>query len=134
MKYTIQANSSSHNSGSIAIKETKINFGTTPESANILANPAELFLASFSACILKNVERFSSLMKFEYSKAEIEVSATRLEKPPRMDEISYELKIYSKDSKLNTNLLKKNIEKFGTIYNTVQSSCSIVGEIIKIDE
>ena len=133
MKYFIKASSTSKNNASITIKQSKINFGTTPESADILANPAELFLGSFSACILKNVERFSILMNFEYSKAEITVNATRLEKPPRMDKINYELTIYSQEPNLNINLLKKNIEKFGTIYNTVKSSCSIIGEI-KISE
>ena len=132
MKYFSKATSSSKNNAFINIKESKITFGTIPESADTLPNPAELFLGSFSACILKNVERFSVLMNFEYSNAEIMVSATRLEKPPRMDEINYELKIYSQDNNLNINLLKKNIEKFGTIFNTVKSSCSITGEIIKI--
>lgn len=134
MKYFSKASSSSKNNASINIKESKIIFGTTPESADHLPNPAELFLGSFSACILKNVERFSVLMKFEYSNAEIIVHATRLEKPPRMDELNYELKIYSQDKNLNINLLKKNIEKFGTIFNTVKSSCSISGEIKKIPE
>jgi uncharacterized OsmC-like protein len=73
-------------------------------------------------------------MHFEYSKTEITVTAMRLEKPPRMDEITYELTIYSPDNKLNLELLKKNIEKFGTIFNTVQSACSIVGEIKRIAE
>jgi uncharacterized OsmC-like protein len=134
MKYFSKASSSSKNNASIKIKESKIIFGTTPESANILPNPAELFLGSFSACILKNVERFSVLMNFEYSNAVILVSATRLEKPPRMDEIIYELRIYSQDNNLNVNLLKKNIEKFGTIFNTVKSSCSVTGDIKKISE
>ena len=71
-------------------------------------------------------------MNFKYSNAEIIVNASRLEKPPRMDEINYELRIYSQDSNLNINLLKKNIEKFGTIFNTVKSSCSVIGEIKKI--
>jgi uncharacterized OsmC-like protein len=115
------------------IKQTEINFGITHESIDYLANPAELFLGAFSACILKNVERFSELMSYEYTKAEITVSAVRLENPPRMDEIRYELLIYSEDSNLNINLLKKNIEKFGTIYNTVKTSCSIVGEIKRVD-
>ncbi|TLP79070.1 OsmC family protein [Maribacter sp. ACAM166] len=132
MKYSIKASSSSKNNASINIKQSKITFGITPETADTLANPAELFLGSFSACILKNVERFSILMNFEYEKAEIVVNATRLEKPPRMDEIIYELSVYSEDDSLNIDLLKKNIEKFGTIFNTVQSSCSIVGEIKKI--
>jgi len=134
MKYSIKANSSSKDNGIINIKQSEIIFGTTSESTNTFANPAELFLGAFSACILKNVERFSDMLNFEYSNAEITVSATRLEKPPRMDDIKYELRIYSQDSKLNIDLLKKNIEKFGTIFNTAKSSCSITGEIKKISE
>ncbi|GFZ77861.1 hypothetical protein GCM10011531_04160 [Aquaticitalea lipolytica] len=68
-------------------------------------------------------------MNFKYTNAEIVVNATRLEKPPRMDEINYELRIYSNDNNLNIDLLKKNIENFGTIFNTVKLSCSIIGEI-----
>ena len=132
MKYFSKASSSSNISASIKIKESEIIFGITPESADNLPNPAELFLGSFSACILKNVERFSILMNFKYSNAEILVRAIRLEKPPRMDKISYELKVYSQDNNLNVELLKKNIEKFGTIFNTVKTSCNINGEIKKI--
>ncbi|MEP2280312.1 OsmC family protein [Maribacter sp.] len=134
MKYFSKASSSSKNNASIRIKESEIAFGTTPESADHLPNPAELFLGSFSACILKNVERFSVLMNFEYSNAEIAVNAIRLDKPPRMDEINYELKIYSQEKNLNIDLLKKNIEKFGTIFNTVKSVCSVTGEIKQITE
>jgi uncharacterized OsmC-like protein len=134
MNYSIKANSVSKHDANLSIKQSEISFGTTPETAETLPNPAELFLGSFSACILKNVERFSVLMNFEYTKAEITVSATRLEKPPRMDDINYELKIYSKDNTLNIELLKKNIEKHGTIFNTVQTSCTIVGNIEIIPE
>jgi uncharacterized OsmC-like protein len=134
MNYNIKASATSKKNASIKIKESEIVFGTTPESAEVLPNPAELFLGSFSACILKNVERFSDLMDFDYSKAEITVNAIRLEKPPRMDERKYELKIYSQDETLNIDLLKKNIEKFGTIFNTVKASCTIDGEVIKIAE
>jgi hypothetical protein len=61
------------------------------------------------------------------------VSATRLKKPPRMDEIIYELSVYSQDSSLNIDLLHQNIE-FGTIFNTVKASCSVMGEIKKITD
>ena len=133
MIYSCKASSYSKDKASISIKESKIEFGITPDSADDLPNPAELFLGSISACILKNVERFSSLMNFEYEKAEITVKGTRLEKPPRMDKISYELRVFSQDPKLNIDLLHKNIENFGTIVNTVKSSCSIQGEIKKIE-
>ena len=130
MNYSIQAQSTANQEASISFKETSTAFGITPETADSLPGPAELFLGAFAACVLKNVERFSAFMKFTYTKAEIEVSATRLEKPPRLDEIHYTLRIFSNDEKLNGALLKKNLEKFGTIYNTVKLSCSIVGEII----
>ncbi|KYG72194.1 putative OsmC-like protein [Roseivirga ehrenbergii] len=132
MQYSIKASSFSKKEASVQAKQSEISFGITPESADSLPNPAELFLSSFSACILKNVERFSVLMKFEYSRAEITVNAIRLEKPPRMDEINYELKVYSNDESLNIDLLKRNIEKFGTIYNTVKAVCAITGEIKKV--
>lgn len=134
MEYSIKATSSSDYNGTINKKQTKISFATTEELEETLANPAELFLGSFSACILKNVERFSKFLKFEYTNAEIEVKATRLEKPPRIDKVIYELRIHSQDNNLNTDLLKRNIEKFGTIFNTVKSSCAVEGKITVISK
>lgn len=134
MNYQIKAGSVSNSDGNISIKESNINFGTTSETADTLANPAEIFLASLSACMLKNVERFSDILKFSYSKASLEINAVRLENPPRMDEIVYNLTIYSSDKTLNPSLLKKNIEKFGTIYNTVKLSCAISGTVNVLED
>ncbi len=131
--YSVKANSVSKNKASVHVKESEFSFGITPEMNELLASPAELFLGSFAACILKNVERFSIMMKFEYTSASLDVSAVRLEKPPRMDEIKYVLKIYSNDPKLNIKLLQKNIEKFGTIYNTVKLSCKVQGVVEKVE-
>jgi uncharacterized OsmC-like protein len=134
MNYHIKASSRSNNDAIINIKQSTIDFGTTKNTAETLPNPAELFLSAFAACLLKNVERFSGMMKFNFIKAIVEVEATRLENPPRMENLVYNLTIYSSDKKLNTPLLKKNIEKFGTIYNTVNLSCSISGTINTIDD
>ncbi|MEH6537322.1 MAG: OsmC family protein [Psychroserpens sp.] len=133
MNYHIKASSNSNQDAVVHIKQSNIDFGTTSKTTETLPNPAELFLSSFAACMLKNVERFSVMMKFTYTKAFLEVNATRLENPPRMDRIIYNLTIYSNDKKLNIALLKKNIEKFGTIYNTLKLSCTISGTISNID-
>jgi len=129
MEYHIKASSVSNQDAVIHIKQSDIDFGTTPKTAETLPNPAELFLGAFASCVLKNVERFSGMMKFSYTKATIEVNATRLENPPRMEHLIYNVTIYTNDNKLNTDLLKKNIEKFGTIYNTVKLSCAISGTV-----
>ena len=129
MEYQIKGLAISNKDAAIQIKQSDIVFGTTSKSAEILPNPAELFLGAFASCMLKNVERFSSMMKFTYLKATVDVSAIRTEKPLKMDHIAYKLIIYSSDESLNIPLLKKNIEKFGTIYNTVKLSCNIEGAI-----
>lgn len=133
MKYQVKASSISDQDAVIHIKQSNIGFGTTSKTTDTLPNPAELFLGALASCILKNVERFSGMMKFTYTKATIEVNATRLENPPRMENIIYNLTIFSIDKKLNSDLLKKNIEKFGTIYNTVKLSCSVSGSISMIE-
>lgn len=129
MKYKIKASSNSNEDAILNIKDSNIDFGTTSKTSESLPNPAELFLGAFAACMFKNVERFLVMMKFNYTKTTLEVRATRLENPPRMENINYDLIIYSDDNKLNTSLLKKNIEKFGTIYNTVKLACNIKGTI-----
>lgn len=129
MDYHVKASSLSNEDAVIHIKESNIDFGTTSKTSEILPNPAELFLSSFAACMLKNVERFSVMMKFNYTKTILEVNATRLENPPRMEDLVYNLTIYGNETKLNTVLLKKNIEKFGTIYNTIKLACHIEGSI-----
>ncbi|SDW09418.1 OsmC family protein [Flavobacterium degerlachei] len=133
MNYSVKASISSDKNAAVHIKESEISFGVSPDTEAILPNPAELFLGSFSACILKNVARFSAMMNFEYSRAELTVNAVRLEKPPRMDKIQYELIVYSQDDSLNIDLLHKNIEKFGTIFNTVKACCTVNGTIKKIE-
>lgn len=133
MNYFIKATSNAGSNGIVSIKESKIKFGTMESSTKELPNPTELFLGAFASCILKNVERFSELMKFEYDKASIYVTAVRLEHPPRLDNIRYDLEIMSSDPKLNLELLKRNIERQGTIYNTVGKSAKICGGIIKVE-
>lgn len=129
MNYKVNASSTAMGSASFSIKGKNTQFGIAPKDAETLPNPAELFLGSLSACMLKNVERFSKMMHFKYSKATISIEANRTEKPPQLENINYQLTIYSDDAKLNIPLLKKNLERFGTIYNTIKLATSITGDI-----
>lgn len=133
MDYSIKARSKASKNAFLEIKQAEITFGTNEAEAELLPNPTELFLGAFASCILKNVERFSGLLKFDYNEAYLEVNTTRLEHPPRLDKISYKVKIYSDDKGLNVALLKRNIEKFGTIYNTINSLCEVTGTVIKVN-
>jgi uncharacterized OsmC-like protein len=88
-------------------------------------------LGAFAACCLKNVERFSKILKFEYENAAIEVEGERQESPTKLIAINYIISIKGAD--INLNLLHKNIQKYGTIYNTLKETCEIQGEIRLIE-
>ncbi len=57
-------------------------FDATAGRLEALPGPADVLCAALSACILKNVERFSHLLPFRYESASIEVVAEREEPPP----------------------------------------------------
>ena len=134
MQYEVKAHAIAKNDAILDIKKSKIDFGTTMATADVLPNPAELLLGALAACILKNVERFSGLLRFEYSRATVEITALRKESPPTMDDVNFHLTLYSKDKKLPVELLKRNLEKFGTIYNTLQIACKISGDINVVND
>ncbi len=127
MDYSIRASSKAGDDAELQVKKSIIGFGTADKTAEQLPNPAELFLGSFAACILKNIERFSKLLHYSFEEASIEVTATRYERPPRMDNVFYVCTVYSNDKRIRPELLKLNLENFGTIYNTVKAACSVDG-------
>lgn len=132
LRYQIKSKSTANHDGIISAKNADIAFGTTAATADTLPTPADLLLSAFAWCILKNIERFSAILKFNYAAAEITVKADRLEYPSRMDNITYEVTLHSDDSRLNIELLQRNITKRGTIYNTVAVASTSSGTINKV--
>jgi uncharacterized OsmC-like protein len=111
---------------------TKISFDATSGRDNILPNPAELLLTSLAACILKNVQRYSEILKIPYRSARITINGIRNDNPPFMKEIEYRLEIDTDADERKLNTWHKNILKFGTITNTLMRACKVKGEIKKM--
>jgi uncharacterized OsmC-like protein len=96
-----------------------------------LPGPADLLAIAFGACVLKNVSRFSELLRFSYGDATIHVTAEREEgSPPRIARIHYRLNITTDEPERRVDLLRRNIERYGTIYNTLAASTEVSGEIV----
>lgn len=131
MSYKVSAQSKAHDAGKITVRNSEFDFGVHKESTD--PSPAELLISAFAACCLKNVERFSDFMHYTYQSASIQVEAERTEKPPMMSNIHFKLTIHT-NSPINTALLLRNMEKFGTIYNTLKQVCRIDGTIELIPE
>ncbi len=130
LEYQITAESGPGGDATARAKKIEIPFDAAAESGTQYPNPAELFLSSFAACVLKNVERYSHILHIPYTKASISVKGWRRDVPPAMVKVEYELTVWSPEEERRIDLLHRNIEKFGTIYNTVSASCEVTGNMI----
>ena len=104
-------------------------FDATAGRLDTLPGPADILCAALSACILKNVERFSHLLSFRYESASIEVCAERDEPPPRIVSMRYSLRVVTDEPPQRIELLHRNIRKYGTITNTLAAACELSGTI-----
>lgn len=104
-------------------------FDGTTGRLDELPGPADILSAALCACILKNVERFSHILKLRYVSASVEVVADREEPPPRIVRMSYRLRVVTDELPARIELLHKNIRKFGTITNTLAAACELSGTI-----
>jgi uncharacterized OsmC-like protein len=111
-------------------KQSEIRFDAAAQQDPDLPGPADLLATAFAACVLKNVERFSHILPFQYETASIHVEAQREDRPPRIVSIRYTLRIKTDEPRHRVDQLHLNIRKYGTIYNTLAAACRVEGDII----
>jgi uncharacterized OsmC-like protein len=107
-----------------------VRFDASAERVAALPGPADLLTAAFAACVLKNLARFARILGFGYASARIEVVTERAIDPPRIVKVRWVLHVATDDAPERFRLLQTNIERHGTIYNTVATAAEITGEIV----
>ena len=131
MKYQIKAMVIAPGNAKAEANQSEIKFDATSGRDDVLPNPAELLLTSLAACILKNVQRYSEILKIPYQSANLSLEGERNDKPPYMKSIRYLLEITTETDEQKLNNWHKNILKFSTIYNTIKNTCDVQGEMKK---
>lgn len=129
LQYNVAARRIDANGSIASCKSAQIELDTSIAGRRDAFNPAELFLASIAACIIKGVERVAPMIDFEFSDIEISVQGTRQDSPPKIIMISYEIVVGTDESDQRLELLHKNIRKYGTISNTVASAVQLEGKV-----
>ena len=131
LEYQITAKVQQGGIAQATANQSEVSFDATSGRDDVLPNPAELLLTSLAACMLKNVQRYSEILKIPYRSAKVTVNGIRNDNPPFMKEITYLLEI---DTDADEHKIKnghKNILKFGTITNTLNRACKLNGEMLK---
>lgn len=115
------------NHGSLAIaKEAEVVLDSDMAGRRDAMNPVELLLASLAACILKGTKRVIPMLQFDLRGIEVSLRGVRQDSPPKIISIRYEVTV---DIDARLALLHKNLQKFGTIYNTLAGTTDLSGNI-----
>jgi len=131
LEYQITAQVQNGGKAGAKANQSEIEFDATSGRDDVLANPAELLLTSLAACMLKNVQRYSEILKIPYRSANVTISGKRNDNPPSMAEIHYHIEVDTDADERKIKNWHKNILKFGTITNTLMQACEVKGEMEK---
>ena len=129
LEYEITASVQQGGKATAYANHSGIAFDATSGRDEILPNPAELLLTSLAACMLKNMQRYSEILKIPYRSAKVTVHGKRNDNPPAISEINYLIEVDTDADVRKIENWHKNILKFGTITNTLAKACVITGEM-----
>lgn len=129
LEYSVSARRiDSHGSEAFA-KDARIVLDTDMAGRPDAFNPAEMLLASLAACILKGTERVIPMLAFDLRGIEVKLHGLRQDSPPKMVRIAYEIVVDTDEPDARLDLLHRNLQKYGTIYNTLADATELVGSI-----
>lgn len=129
MEYNVAARRLDDHGSLVQTKEAEITLDTDLNGRDDAFNPAELFLASVAACMLKGIERVTPILEFDLRGVEIRLHGVRQDKPPKISRIDYEIIVDTDEDERRLELLHTNVRKYGTISNTVAEATELDGTL-----
>jgi uncharacterized OsmC-like protein len=129
LEYTVTAQRIDNHGSEARTEDAVLTLDTDVNGRPDAFNPAELFLASIAACMIKGIERMIPLLKFQLRGVDVKLHGVRQDSPPKMIAINYELIIDTDEDDRRLALLHANVRKYGTISNTVAAAAKLEGTI-----
>ena len=129
LDYSVTARRIDSHGSEAMTKEARLVLDTDMVGRADAFNPAEMLLASLAACILKGTERVLPMLQFDLRGIEVSLHGVRQDSPPKMIRIAYDIVVDTDESDHRIALLHKNLQKYGTIYNTLSGATELVGTI-----
>ena len=133
MDYHVNARRIDDHGSEVKTKQALIVIDTDLKGRDDAFNPAEMLLASLAACILKGTERMIPILKFDLRGIDVKITGARQDAPPKMTKIDYEIVVDTDETDQRINLLHLNLQKYGTIYNTLSGATDLSGTIRRKD-
>lgn len=129
LNYTVSARRIDEHGSEARTKDALIVLDTDMKGRADAFNPAEMLLASLAACMLKGTERVIPMLEFDLRGIEVSLRGQRQDSPPKMVKIDYEIVVDTDETDQRLDLLHRNLQKYGTIYNTLAGATELSGQI-----
>ena len=129
LEYQVEAHRTDAHGSVATTKEAQIVLDTDLAGRLDAFNPAELLLASVAACMIKGIERVTPMLQFDLRGVRVKLHGVRVDSPPKMVSIHYELIVDTDETDQRLDLLHRNVRKYGTISNTVAEALILEGTI-----
>lgn len=133
LEYRVSAKRLDAHGSEAKTKQATLTLDTDIQGRLDAFNPAELFLASIAACMIKGVERVAPMIKFNFRSVEVRLRGQRQDAPPMITAIDYKILVDTDEDDRRLELLNTNIRKYGTISNTVAKATILQGTIRRAD-
>ncbi len=134
MTFHVESDRVDESGGRARCKSAELKLDTSMAGSLDAFNPAELLLAAVTACMIKGIERVTSILKFSLSGITIKIDGVRQDVPPKMESITYEIIVDTEESDKRLELLHENVKKFGTVFNTVAPGTELTGVIRRTEK
>lgn len=129
LEYHVSARRIDRHGSEATTKEARIVLDTDMAGRADAFNPAEMLLASLAACILKGAERVIPMLAFDLRGIQVNLHGVRQDSPPKMIRIAYDIVVDTEETDARLDLLHRNLQKYGTIYNTLKEATELAGTI-----
>ena len=129
LEYRVAAKRLDAHGSEATTKDARLTLDTDMRGRADAFNPAELFLASIAACMIKGIERVAPMIQFQFEEVEVKLHGIRQDAPPMIVEVNYEIIVKTTEDDRRLELLHTNVRKYGTISNTVAKATKLEGTI-----
>lgn len=93
-------------------------------------NAAETLLAALGTCLLTNVNALARKMHLRIDGARVELEASRRDKPPTLEYVTYHLILESPEPDEKLRRLHELAARWGTVTNTLVNGITPQGELV----
>lgn len=129
LEYRVSARRLDAHGSEATTKDARLTLDTDMKGRADAFNPAELFLASIAACMIKGIERVAPMINFPFRGVEVHIKGVRQDAPPMIVAVDYEIIVDTDEDDRRLELLHTNVRKYGTISNTVAKATKLEGTV-----